>query len=594
MELLYETKLKSYFKDDYDSFIEQFNEINSAGFNILIVGGNILSVISDFISNDIDIYINYRNVNSFKDYLEHIDYKVNEIITPKNDELFDKRHIIYKMICKKDKNIKIDLFVVENVIEVVSNNLLFDFLCISYDGNKIYFDSDYFNKDEITGLLSHNFKGKLTDLYIEDFIQMNNYIRKKIEKYNNRHFDIKFSVKELFPTGILTLKKQLITYENIFVKQIFHTIIKNNGNITITPLKSYDFETIRTYLKFYDINEKEIYLLSFSQKDFILNDVSMIQLKKFTGLTIKDIDIYKLEYNSCFELDHTNYNTDDFCLDFLEKIDDAEKNYIDKTYEENIEDVEDIEGIENINDIEGFGGGKEYCSRTEKIDDRECICKTKGINCVRYKFYNYCKNCDCNLSECDNNIIALKNIKVNENIIHPTVILGFHRISIKKYIKKYMKLKHIDNYLFIYKDNIISISFKLIKSTLINPENWFYKCNGNFIKKIDGTETEDKQYNNVIRYTYVRFRMDDRLYHIPYKKIIMFLKSKKLVVHMIQERKITHSISFFNAFKIAGLDPFGNHCQSNSSIIVYDLKFCVGENCKITKTFELVENLTDL
>ena len=83
MELLYETKLKSYFKDDYDSFIEQFNEINSAGFNILIVGGNILSVISDFISNDIDIYINYRNVNSFKDYLEHIDYKVNEIITPK-------------------------------------------------------------------------------------------------------------------------------------------------------------------------------------------------------------------------------------------------------------------------------------------------------------------------------------------------------------------------------------------------------------------------------------------------------------------------------------------------------------------------------
>ena len=288
--------LKKYVKD-LNKFKKTLNKNNA-----IIAGGFILgSVTKLFTINDIDIYINAKNLNNFLSEMDELIIIDNRILSEFEDFNYNIIHPSYKRYnnviyqCKKDKifnlgeehsdraysddgkvyslkrnhycnfvagseydlsffnkngikfklsgylnNIKFDLMVINddrNVYDVVSN---FDLTCcqVWYDGYK--FDGTHIEDIK-------NKKTTLNKDYVNAFINGNKFILNRIKKYQKRGFTIDISILNSINLE-KTNKKQIMNYEKWLVKSVllyyyslFYSLMVNyKTNIKIKKINGFN------------------------------------------------------------------------------------------------------------------------------------------------------------------------------------------------------------------------------------------------------------------------------------------------------------------------------------------------------------------
>ena len=147
-------------------------------------------------------------------------------------------------------------------------------------------------------------------------------------------------------------------------------------------------------------------------------------------------------------------------------------------------------------------------------------------------------------------------------------------------------LNETDTFLFINNqpDNGLYDMFCFEKSYIQNilnnkNGNWFYECNGPFIRG-----TNDRSMNSFINFPYIKLPLNNEGLNgfIPLNQIRSILSSDNKVYYIYpflqngSQKMITHSVSWQNSYGPLSQRDFvsANHCQSGSSILIYNLKVC--------------------
>ena len=155
-----------------------------------LAGGSVLSAFSDFQINDLDIYVNRKNVMTiYKDLMDTGYYKVDNLcLAPAYDQsFFRKNHILARIRLENEDFMPIDLMIIPDNISLVSVVTNFDlsFCEIWFDGQNVY-------AVDPEGI--KNKEGVLKPDYLESlFKYFNDFITKRIKKYTSRGFKISYS-----------------------------------------------------------------------------------------------------------------------------------------------------------------------------------------------------------------------------------------------------------------------------------------------------------------------------------------------------------------------------------------------------------------
>ena len=218
--------------------------------NAVIAGGGVLSAYVDSHSelNDIDIYVNKKNAIKLKNRIKEIGYTdifKGDIQSQYDNSFFVKNNIIARFpVARKGtrylrQNTYIDIIIVSDNVDVIQvvNNSDLTFCEIWYDGTHVH-------AADPKGVLEK--KGYLKKYYAEKLLVcFNKFTIKRIDKYKNRGFEIRYDPKVNLSEIILNNDKDC------------------DGKIITSPEKwvaGFIFKTINLFLflpdifKYIDIN----------------------------------------------------------------------------------------------------------------------------------------------------------------------------------------------------------------------------------------------------------------------------------------------------------------------------------------------------
>ena len=248
----------------------------------LLAGGSVLSAFSDFSINDLDIYVNEKNVYKIYKDLKNIGYKIqNECLAPAYDQsFFRKNHIMARFRLDNPDFLPIDLMIIPDDIPLVRVVTNFDlsFCETWFDGQIVY---------AVDPVGIKNKEGILKPAYIESlFKYFNFFITKRIEKYGKRGFKISYTS----PSSTCTFLHKTDEIKDIMVP---------NGTIRLlnetTGKYVYPEEWVVKFIlnKFYNINcQKDFNLYyNFSLKEFTWQELFSM-LKRYYHITPLSYGIY--------------------------------------------------------------------------------------------------------------------------------------------------------------------------------------------------------------------------------------------------------------------------------------------------------------
>lgn len=198
---------KQYYKiNDIKILFKVLKETNS-----IIAGGSVLAGFTDFNINDIDIYVNVKNVVKVVEALIKLGYILNySCLAPPYDQSFFKKNnilsrlnFVYKYSDKEYLKFPVDLMIIPDNIQVenVPQNFDLSFCEIWFDGQNIY-------AVEPNGI--NNKKGFLKPDYNKSLFQyFNKFIINRIKKYVKRGFNITYSTNIGCPSFFGPVKKEV-------------------------------------------------------------------------------------------------------------------------------------------------------------------------------------------------------------------------------------------------------------------------------------------------------------------------------------------------------------------------------------------------
>ena len=525
------SKIRDYLIENTSLII--FNILNDAliSENAYIAGGSILSCYTEpkFKTYDLDIYVNQRNFNNLivklnEIYNFTIEKDIN-IAPPYDDSFFKKNNILFRVRGKSFTVIKIpsiDIMVIPdeiNITDVLSN---FDLtICeIWYNGRTINGTSLADIKNKV-GYLRKEYNDSL-------FKHLNTFIIKRIKKYRERGFKIKYEIprdRQLSTT--IDINKKTLTNPNEWV--------------------------IKKFLRYFRFNIHTRYYINYKRQINKSNKPNSL-LYPYNSLIKKeniDVKLY-IFMNSLNKFDNYDLLLENLNKYFLIK---NPRDFVNKTlkyfYKILIDtnySPEYINYIEQLTDLRGtysrsssYNSNKYECvpimeKHIKQYDEFIIVNSTNKSEYEKLKIKNEDKCYD---------VFLVEDIKITNSFTEDEIIFV------------------INNKFFCYsKDNLNKLATNHL-------DNWFCECTGPVIEG-----TNDKRPNKFdLENIYIKIPLDINIY-ILYKYLLFILNNKYSVYFLYFQKTINHSVSFKNTNSRTAQYVGANHCQFGSEINIYDIKYC--------------------
>ena len=185
----------------------------------IIAGGSVLSIFGNYPINDLDIYVNFSNAKELmKDlYVLGCSYDITTLHrAPAYDQSFFRKnniiarfHTVMNDNCFYDrghiqiygkKKIDIDIMLIpDNIpLENIVTNFDLTFCQVWWDGEKL----NSYDIDDV-----RNKSGSLNPDYVKSYLEMNQFIIKRLYKYKNRGFQIKIDISGVTENIVAKTKK---------------------------------------------------------------------------------------------------------------------------------------------------------------------------------------------------------------------------------------------------------------------------------------------------------------------------------------------------------------------------------------------------
>ena len=307
-------------EEQYENFIKLLKK-----YNAIIAGGFVLSCVSGFAPNDIDIYITAKNMKNFACSLP-------SFLTPHGLDFISKydsigKKYVQRMLCYKydeDNNpnydIKVDIVIIDDnyTVEQVIDNFDLSFCKIWFDGDNVIAKHP---KDII------NRKGSLNKKYLKQYykaiklnLQRSDLIYMRYTKYTQRGFTITVGkepakdTQEEADTPLLLSNRQ--TSENYIVKLLLQNFTNNNLiKYFISDIKFLS-KYMSKYISMYYYTEE------FNQRDYI-QKITLFKfyfICLFNEFTFKEYvsNFNKLFFNTTIQYAYKTalYTLEDYLLSF--------------------------------------------------------------------------------------------------------------------------------------------------------------------------------------------------------------------------------------------------------------------------------------
>ena len=237
---------------------------------------------------DLDIYVDANNYNTMLNVFIDIGFKIEKTVgAPAYDASFMRENQIITRVCLKKKNLLVDLMIVHNKngktpLDVVQN---FDLTCceVWFDGkrcNASHFDDFKQKPVEMTagGLINNiaystipetqsprpgtHKKARVTTMrpqYVSKYISGNNFLHKRVRKYETRGFVIKFQSKQdiYYITRMKGRKNITNTTEFLLSKLYAHVFTKKQivQLVEASLENEWPFQTVNELKEFLNIDE---------------------------------------------------------------------------------------------------------------------------------------------------------------------------------------------------------------------------------------------------------------------------------------------------------------------------------------------------
>lgn len=602
-------------EDEYDDFINK----SLKKYNAVIAGGFVLSCFSDFVSNDIDIYIKTKDMIKFAHNLPaYISPNSLDIIS--NYDSIGKKYV-QRMLCYKydednipNYNIKIDIVIVDDKYEIsqVIDNFDLTFCKIWFDGDKIYAS----HPNDIT-----NKKGTFNKLYLNKYynaiknnVTQIDLLHLRNKKYTDRGFKINIA-KDPYPRRIVKIKDEdgiplLLSEkqnkENLIVKKLLQNFTSNN-------IIKYFINDIKYYSKY--ISK---YISGFYYDEFVERyNIEKITLFKFYFICLFKEYTFK-EYVANFHKLFYNIDTEYIYRSTLYILEDILRyehgihikyNYDDPKLCEllnaNIKD-EDLQVKKNIEAITIM----DFIINDKKLNKYE---KYKFLNIVDHSYVNYdSKYTKPLLIERHIDIHTIssqefkKLLKIKKKctklitkddvkkILGESKLTGFDFINCEEDVNIFKYLEEDKENIIIVllsPDNTPSITC-ISKKDLDNMisdinDNWFYDCdlmNNPVIYTSDSTNDIYYKQNEYLSKPYIKVPLSSGTYYFEYNYIYNLFISKQRVFFVYpkyeygteNQIEIEKTASYKNTNHGIRRDladyVSANHCQDGSNIKLYIIK----------------------
>ena len=235
---------------------------------------------------DLDIYVDANNYNTMLNVFIDIGFKIEKTVgTPAYDASFMRENQIITRVCLKKEKLLVDLMIVHNKngktpLDVVQN---FDLTCceVWFDGkrcNASHFDDFKQKPVEMTagGLINNiaystipetqsprpgtHKKARVTTMrpqYVSKYISGNNFLHKRVRKYETRGFVIKFQSKQdiYYITRMKGRKNITNTTEFLLSKLYAHVFTKKQivQLVEASLENEWPFQTVNELKEFLNI-----------------------------------------------------------------------------------------------------------------------------------------------------------------------------------------------------------------------------------------------------------------------------------------------------------------------------------------------------
>ena len=576
-------KLKNYITD-----VKKFKDILYQN-NAYIAGGFILSSITDFFeSSDIDIYVSEKHFNSlitdikllggdiyqFNDSLDKFISDFNNltqytgckglIVSSEYDSSFFKKNNIKFKVEVNFKNIKCDIMVVGNnkkVLDIVKN---FDLTCC-----QLWYNGKTFDGTHIKETL--NKQTYLNADYVMSLIYGNTFIKKRLDKYTNRGFEVILSSTKYNSKPIIKTISNIDVY---IVKIIICFYINYLMYISFAIFNNHDLNKIFNYL---DFNNFFLYLIR-KTNILILNNNKTVSCINKCKLYFKLLETNKHQYKVIYNilLEYCNsfrtfsvkelffYTFMYFGIDFkitltfllslfkskLTELNSKErKNYYKKKKSDEEWQLRVKQNEKIIAHIESILADKSDNSSKILLKDQLKTIKDDFNLNVDTFVLNKAKVNYIDLDYEGYDVIAMESTKISEHIGKDHKNICFISIDENNNI-------NYNNISFTTLTNL-SIFFMDMNS------GWFYKCNyANSMLDIDKTMA------------YVKIPLNYNIY-VPYMELYRVINKKEQIIFFQKTKTLNNTVTHDNAYPQHHLSNPNHvsayHCQTGSNIDVYTL-----------------------
>jgi hypothetical protein len=488
----------------------------------VIAGGSVLSAYhGGYWINDFDIYVNAENACRLKDGLVALGFNLENYsdyyITPAYDPSFFRRNnILGRIVLRKEglryEKVELDIIIVKNSIPVldVVRNFDLTFCEIWYDGNNV-------NAVDPGGVLSKH--GKLKPDYVNILLDtFNPFTLKRIRKYLERGFEIKYDTTVSEHTINLNREKTITSPENWAVYKMYNNIVKNISNSEFIDYDGSRIDIIFKIICECNIEEYSVVNLENMIKNCLGVDEERLKEFYMHILNKSEYVHYPREYKGYIET-YFGISSEDM-----------------RVYRREQGDSEIEEDSEEEPEPEEPEPEQDYIFEEADVDERDMPNST----CSDLYTLEDDKNIVSHLEEEDTFLF------INRGSTNDFDILCFE----KSYIEGIISDKN---------------------------NNWFYECTGRLIPG-----TNDRSMGQFINYPYIKVPINDSGLNgfIPLIQLRTLLINNNRIYYiypMIEngtQKMITHTASWQNAYSSNPNWVSANHCQAGSSILVYTLKLC--------------------
>jgi hypothetical protein len=579
---------QNYLKDIFDQHFERLNE-TLIRTGAVIAGGSLTSIYTGKNTvNDLDFYVNRNQALELKDFLMSTGYTFsptkNYIAPAYDNSFFKKNNIVARFMFIKEGLVRIgqyeekypsiDVMIIkdsESVVDVVTNFDL-SFCEIFYDGREVKTPAnpnDIFEK-----------KGILKPLYVNSLYELNNFTIRRIQKYMVRGFSISYKCDR---DEVLIIKKPkgVNNEEEWVINLLYKTILFNNTVLSTRARSDINIDARFRYVNPINAAFKIIclYPLEVETKE----DFDRLAREKFYETDLKQFYIKII----C----STNYNY------FPSKYKNYIKNVLDVTRQEiydNCEFENDVRddyiylpprrsGLEDDDDDDYMN----LSPRRSLLDDDDLDDDDDDYMNLSPRRSPEIANIE------DEEEYEFEEIDIDENTININTCNDLFMLD-ENEINIY--LQENDTFLLVNKSPDNSFDALCFEKEYINQilnnknDNWFYECNGSFID-----DTNDRSMNSFINFPYLKIPISSEGLNafIPVTQIKALLNQDNKIYYIVPkledgvQKMITHTVSWQNSYGPPQYRNFvsANHCQSGSSILVYDLQICKNPS-KCVKSFK--------